>query len=51
MSKKTVAAELAVAAAVQYGLSRLLACAVTHGEELETREAEPHLPVPVPVQI
>jgi hypothetical protein len=46
MSRKSTIVVVIAAMAVHYGLSRLLAAAVTSGEEREERELSPHVPVP-----
>ena len=49
MKKFTAAVEVAAAAALHYGLGRLLAVVVTHAEERETREVcgrDARVPVP-----
>jgi hypothetical protein len=46
MSRKSTTVVVIAAMAVHYGLSRLLAAAVTSGERREDRELSPHLPVP-----
>jgi hypothetical protein len=47
MSRKSTTFVVIAAVAVHYGLSRLLAAAVTSGEKREERELSPHPAVPV----
>jgi hypothetical protein len=46
MNNKSTIVVVITAMAITYGLSRLLAAAVTSGEKREERELSPHLPVP-----